>query len=342
MNLFLLALFLFLNRLKAHDFRCNELLGHDNHNLLTFEYIHPQTRMRGVACVSLINNRDSMLMYIEEQAIPVPGKSKKQRPPINAQRKQAIGRAQLLPNSNSNPPIYRGVIHVLNNVGDKYEDFYDLDGDTFTLSIVPGTGLGTFSIKSRLSSDDIVYIWQPRDTVPNWRMILHVPESCGSSLTTYTITDPIPRPALVKKGIVCVLSDQAVSLKFFSIGWKKAGVSGKIRKFIYFGSLKSPSTNFLNIYTGRVHALEFPCGSIPEKDLKIDRLAFKETLVMTAVRSLTSSRFMLYGDLQEIWFDPKMSINPSDIPNFPVIPISFESNYRTDLGNVYGLPSIKQ
>lgn len=328
--LLLCCLLLFSAGLKAQDFRCNELLGHDNHNLLTFEYIHPQTRLRGVACVSLLNDRESMLMYIEERVDR----------PASQRRKQAIGRAQLVPNSH--PPTYTGVIHILTNVGDTYEDLYDLDGDAFRLSIVPGTGLGTFYIKSRLSSDYIVYIWQPRATVPDWRMLVHIPESCGKSLSTYAIADPIPQSALVRKGIVCVLLDRPDLLKFFSIGWKKAGVSGKIRKFVYFGSLKSPSTNFFNIYTGRVHALEFPCGSVQEKDLRIDRLAFKETLVATAVRSLTSSRFMLYGELQEIWFNPRVPINSSEIPNFPIIPVSFESNYRADIGNIYGLPRINQ
>ena len=326
MNVLLLG-FIFLFRfLKAQEFRCNELLGPDNHNLLTFEYINPRTRLRGVACVSLLNNRNSLLMYIEELT------------GIRGKRKQAIGRAQL--QANSNPPAYTGVIHILTNVVDTYEDLYDLDGHAFTLSIVSGTGLGTFSIKSRISNYNIVYIWQPRATVPNWRMLVHIPRSCGNFHSAYGITEPIPQSTLLRKGIVCVLLDRKDALKFISIGWRKAGVSGKIRKFIYFGSLKSPTPNFLNVYTGRVHALEFPCGSVAENDLKIDRLAFKETLVATAVRSLGRPGFILYGDLQEIWFNPKATVNPSEIPNFPLIPVSFESNYKEDIKNIYGLPRI--
>ena len=326
--LVLLFIFLFCTFSYAQEFRCNDLLGPDNQNLLTFEYTNPHSHLRGVACVSFLNNRDSILMYMEE----LTGERGK--------RKQAVGRAQLL--LNSNPPTYSGVIHVLTNVGDKHEDLYDLDGDAFTISIVSSTGLGTFSIKSRLSSDNLVYIWQPRTVVPNWRMLVHIPESCGNSVSSnyYGITDPIPQSSLVRKGIVCVLQDRPDLFKFFSIGWRKAGVSGKIRKFIYFGSLKSPSPNFLNVYTGRVHALEFPCGSVPERDLRTDRMAFKETLVATAVRSLTSKSFMLYGDLQEIWFDPGAPINPAEIPKFPIVPVSFESNYKADIGNIYGLPRI--
>ena len=173
-------------------------------------------------------------------------------------------------------------------------------------------------------------------------MLVHIPKSCGDSgLNTLGITDPIPQPSLIRKGIVCILLDRPDLLKFFSIGWRKAGVSGKIRKFVYFGSLKPPSTNFLNIYTGRIHALEFPCGSVPERELAIDRLGFKETLVVTAVRSLTNQKsFLLYGDLQEIWFDPQETFNSAQIPKFPLIPTSFESNFKADIGNIYGLPRV--
>ena len=48
---------------------------------------------------------------------------------------------------------------------------------------------------------------------------------------------------------------------------------------------------------------------------------------------------MLYGDLQEIWFDPEAPINPTEIPKFPIVPVSFESNYKADIGNIYGLPA---
>lgn len=326
MNILVLFLFGIFGLGMAQEFRCNDLLDPNDQNLLTFEYTNYKTNLRGVACVSLLNNRESMLIYMEEMT------SKPE------ERKQAIGRAQLQPNSN--PPMYSGIIHVLTNFVDNYEDLYDLDGDSFDLSIISGTGLGTFSMESRISSEDIVYIWQPRIVVPNWRMFVHAPKACGNGLNTLLITDPIPQSSLVRKGIVCFLVEGPNILKFFSIGWRKAGVSGKIRKFIHFGSLRSPSPNFLNVYTGRVHAIEFPCGSVSEAELRVDRLAFRESLIATAVRSLGNRSFMLYGDLKEIWYDPQNPINPSEIPKFPLVPTSFDVNYHIDIGNIYGFPRI--
>ena len=324
--LFLLS-FLFICCHADKEFRCNHLLNTaTDTSLRTFEYINPKSKLRGVVCVSLLNKAGTLLMYLEEETSI-----------NNTIRKQAVGRAQLQSPSPPGTRLYTGIIHVTNNIIDTHEDLFDLDNSPFTLSVALDSGLVSFSVKSLKTTDNIVYIWQPRLTVPQWSMHVNIPKSCG--IKSYTISDPIPRTAKDRDGIVCILEESPSILRFFSFGWKKSGQSGKPRKFVNFGSLQLATPNFLNIYTGRVHTIAFPCGCDFESELQ-DRKNFKETFVITAVRSFSSKSLMIYGDLQEEWHDTQTQIDPILPPRYPLLPINLFTDFSADLRQIYGLPSI--
>jgi hypothetical protein len=312
------------------EFKCNQLLnaGGEEASLRTFEYINPKTKGRGVVCVSLLNRAETLLMYLEEETTVGTGSGTG-----TGIRKQAVGRAQLQSPSPPGTRLYTGVIHVTNNIIDPHEDLFDLNNSPFTLSLALETGLVSFSIKPKLSSDNIVYIWQPRTSVPRWSMHVNIPKSCG--VKSYTINDPIPRPSKDRDGIVCVLEESPTILRFFSFGWKKSGQSGNPRKFVNFGSLRLATPNFLNIYTGRIHSIAFPCGC----NLENDRLNFKETFLITAVRSSTRKSLMIYGDLQEEWHDIGIRIEPNFMPRYPLLPINLNTDFSADLRQIYGLSS---
>lgn len=324
----LFLIFSLLNNLLADpDFRCNQLLNAGEEaaaaSLRTFEYINPKTKGRGVVCVSLLNRAETLLMYLEEETNVG-----------NGIRKQAVGRAQLQSPSPPGTRLYTGIIHVTNNIIDPHEDLFDLNNSPFTLSLALDTGLVSFSIKQKLSSHNIVYIWQPRTSVPRWSMHVNIPKSCG--VKSYTINDPIRRPSKDRDGIVCVLEESPTILRFFSFGWKKSGQSGNPRKFVNFGSLRLATPNFLNIYTGRIHSIAFPCGG---SNLKNDRINFKETFVITAVRSSKRKSLMIYGDLQEEWHDIGIRIEPNFMPRYPLLPINLNTDFSADLRQIYGLSS---
>lgn len=273
--------------------------------------------------MSLLNRGDTLLMYLEEETVGV-----------NTPRKQAVGRAQLQSPSPPGSLFYNGVIHVTNNIIDPHEDLFDLDNSPFSLTITLDTGLVSFSIKPKLSPDNMVYIWQPRLTVPRWSMHVNIPKSCG--VKSYNINDPLPRPSKDRDGIICVLEESPTILRFFSFGWKKAGQSGNPRKFVNFGSLRQATPNFLNIYTGRVHSISFPCGC----NLEADRKTFKDSFIITAVRSPTSKSLMIYGDLQEEWHDIRIQMDPHFMPRYPLLPINMNTDFSADLRQIYGLPTI--
>lgn len=318
-HLILINLFFFSKFALAHleEFRCDELISsspsspHGN-SVRTFEFINPRNNRRGVSCASLVNNGNTLLMYLEEETPHT--------------RKQAIGRAQLQSPSPPGTHIYTGVIHVSKNIPDEHEDLFDLDDASFTISIAIDSGLASFSIKPSTSPDNIVYIWQPRDSVPNWSMHVDIPGSCG--IKAYSINDPIPKNPKDRTGIVCVLEESPSNLKFYSLGWKKS------RKFVNFGSLRLASPNFLNIYTGLIHEMPFPSqepSTMPP---------FKETSTITAVRSTNSqTSFMIYGDLQEEWHDIQHQVDPHFLPRYPLIPISPQTDFSSDLRQIYGLSS---
>lgn len=398
LNAFLLFSFLLFEPIYSQNFQCNHLLSPvDHQNLLTFEYTSPGTKNRGVVCIAMLNNRESLVMYMEEEvnvvgqegaqqpvtsatAVATESETKKkkhkkrklrkrvrrrvnrflhrnklqknnstdaepepientnaqQTPLVPAQRlkhKQAIGRAHRSPSSES---LYTGIIHVIKNIADDEEDLYDLDSAPFTLNFTPETGLATFSIRSRLSSTELIYIWLPRAFVNHWVMRIEIPKDCGA-IESLRITDPISQSVPDRQGIVCILQNTPSTLKYFSLGWRKSGVEGKPRKFINFGSLRSASTNFVNIYTGRVHNLEFP-SPCQTKHIQTDRLAFKDTFIISAVKSVNSKSLMVYGDLQELWYDPKTPLDPTTPPKYPFIPNNFDSDYSSDLKLIYGLP----
>lgn len=314
----------------AHkDFRCNHLLNTVNDtSLRTFEYINPKSKLRGVACLSLLNEAGTLLMYLEEETTAT----------IGSIRKQAVGRAQLQSPSPPGTRLYTGFIHVTHNVIDTHEDMFDLDNSPFTLSVALDTGLLSFSIKSLKTTDNLVYMWQPRLTVPRWSMQVNIPKSCG--IKSYSINDPLPRTPKDRDGIVCILEESPSILRFFSLGWKKSGSSGKPRKFVNFGSLRLASPNFFNIYTGRVHTIAFPCGCNFEPQVDRNRKNFKDTFVITAVRSFSSKSLMIYGDLQEEWHDTQIQIDPISLPRYPLLPINLFTDFSADLRQIYGLPSI--
>lgn len=322
-RLTLLSILILFKLTAAQDFKCNDLLRTDaNTHLRTFEYINPKTKLRGVACASFLNNNSSVLIYLEEDTGSGASSSLK---------KQAVARAQKQNN------VYTGVVHVIRNISDNSEDLFDLDGSAFNLSVTSDNDIGTFSIKSPHSADSLVYIWQPRVSVPKWTMQVDVPRSCSNGLKSFTIHDPIPRPSKDRHGIVCVFSDSPTNVKFYSLGWRKAGASGKPRKFVNFGSLSLVSPNYLNVYTGQIHAMEFPLVTDP-KDLQADRLIFKESKLITAVKSYNINSFLLYGDLQEVWFDPQTKLDAANRPQYPILPINLKSDYSADLKHIYGLP----
>ena len=320
-----------LNFASAHEFRCNDLLDKaTNPSLRTFEYTNPKTKLRGVACVSLLNNEESLLMYLEEDTKNIQNDHKHKH-----KRKQAVGRAQLQSPSPPGTHFYSGVIHVTHNIADNHEDLFDLDNFPFTISVALDTGLVSFSIKSQKSPDSIVYMWQPRISVPKWSMHVDIPESCG--IKSYKIADPIPRTTKDRDGIVCVLEESASVLRFYSLGWRKSGYAGKPRKFVDFGSLRVASPNFLNIYTGRIHRIAFPCHC----HLKHDRKTFKESSIITAVRSPAGTSLMIYGDLKEEWHDTKTQIDPFEMPRYPLLPINLQTDFSADLRQIYGISGNK-
>ena len=318
-NLFhFLFLALFTCTLSAQEFRCNELLGHHDKTLLTYEYTNPSTKFRGVACVVLLNEDATVLLYLEEEV--------EQKEPEG--RKQAVARAQLQSVSFSER-FYTGIIHVTKSFESPQSDIFGLDNAVFTLSVSLSSRLITFTINSS------VYIWQPRDFVPNWIMLVEIPKSCGTK--SLIIHDPVPRPVPDRLGIICVLEDSPTAFRFFSFGWRRAGSSGRPRKFINFGSLRTVTPNFLNIFTGRIHAVEFPAVlDIPAS--KSDQNLFRDTLMVSAVRSVNTNSFMIYGDFQEVWFDAK--IGSSVNPKYPLLPINLETDFSKDLVGIYGFPRL--
>ncbi len=390
----LLSFSLFLQTIYAQNFRCNQLLSPADHqNLLTFEYRSPLTKQRGVVCVAMLNGRESMVVYMEEEvglveigptkrvvieegttptetqkekkkhkkrkskhrtrrrvkhflhrnkhkhhtdSTEVENASSTQPPPQytrNFSHKQAVGRAH---RSHNSPTLYTGVIHVIKNIHDQQQqDLYDLDNSPFTLNFTPETGIATLTIRSHQSASELVYIWLPRAVVHHWFMRVEIPRNCGS-IKSFRIADPISQSVPDRQGIVCVLQNTPTTFKYFSLGWRRAGVDGKPRKFINFGSLLSASTNFLNIYTGRVHALDFP-SPCDTKHIQADQFAFKDTLIISAVRSVNSHSLMVYGDLQELWYDPEAPIDSASPPKYPLISKNFNSDYSADLKQIYGI-----
>ena len=329
---FIFIISLLLGLCLAQDFRCSELLDPASSlNLLTFEYNNPKTGNRGVVCISWLNNRDSMVMYLEEEE----GTNSHTGEDGKGGRKQAVGRAHRVGNSAT---LYSGLIHVTKNVADQHEDHFDLDNSPFTLAIVPETGLATFTIRSRLSvEEDVVLIWRPRggSGVSNWVMRVEIPQSCGATMKSYNITDPIPLAVNNVKGVVCVLESSATSFKYFSLGWRRAGVAGKPRKFVNFGSLRSANANFVNVFSGRVHSIEFP-APCENSNIKADRLAFKDTLIVRAVKSINSPSLILYGDLHEIWVNQQNQnpLDPKFPPKYPLIPANFSLNLKSKLQKI--------
>lgn len=369
---FFLILFLQTFHAQHTNFRCNELLHSTSTNPLTFEFRNPRTKERGVVCLAMLNGRESMVMYMEEE---VAGEIIKEKEKVSKKvneieeyhrhhkhrhhkhrhhththpnhhphthhkhhraHKQAVARAHQSPSS---PNLYTGILHVVHNLADKHEDLFDLDGTEFTLNLAPETGLATLTFKSNLSKEEIVYIWQPRDVVNNWTMQVTIPKDCGVNLkTSFRIADPVPRDEPDRSGIVCVLQNSPSSLKFFSLGWRKDGTSAKPRKFVNFGSLRSASTNFVNIYTGKVHALAFPSPCENRQNIQADRLAFRDSLIISAVKSVNSQSFLIYGDLQEVWYDATVPLDTQ--PKYPLIPINFDSNYSFNFKKIPGLSTI--
>lgn len=340
-----LVLFVFLSRISGQGFRCDELMtSQPSSSLRTFEYRNPKTKKRGVACVSFLNNGETVLIYMEEDVV-VDLKTNKHA------RKQAVARARKQSNSSSNQvsSIYSGVIHVINNRSDSHEDLYDLDNTAFTLSVSTSDksesgNIATFSIKSLRTTDNIVYIWQPRDRVPRWEMHVDIPQKChDEALTSFQIYDPIagPNQRPDRNGLVCFLSQSPNAIKYYALGWRKAGVAGKPRKFIDFGSIRLASSKFLNVYTGRLHELAFPCGC-DAKDLEADRQTFKESRSITAVKAYNANSYMIYGDLQELWIDtqsvPVDKLQPANRPQFPLLPVDLNGDYSAELSNIPGLP----
>lgn len=344
--------------IEAQGFRCDELLrsasaavtGHETTR--TFEYVNPKTNLRGVACVSLLNKGETMIFYIEEETTSTNTKSTAASFNLNsmvhAKHKQAMGRAQLkkqttdsLNINSTNSLIFTGLLHIINNIEDsqKQGDLFDHENSQFSLSYTSPKGLATFTVKPfDITKNNLVYLWHPRDSVPNWEMQVNIPKFCG--IKFFTLHDPIgDRPKNDRAGKVCVLEHTNSSLKFFSIGWKKSGASGRARKFINFGVLRTASPSFFNIYTGRVHVMAFP-GHMDLPASEFDRSEFKEALKVTSVQAINTKDFMVYGDLQEEWLAPRINVqNNADnypVPRYPLLPSDLSLDYSDEIRHIYG------
>jgi hypothetical protein len=312
---------------EGFDFKCNELLQPENGNSVrTFEYLNPRTNLRGVVCVSALNGGETLLMYMEEETASTISTSNNVKI-----HKQAIGRAQQ--QNSSQQQQYKGIIHVVKNVSDRNEDLYDLDNSHFSISF--SGDMAKFAMKSVHSGDELVYLWQPRPNgVPRWQIHMQIPNHCAPSIKkTLILRDPINTNH--KHGIVCVLQEKANLIKFYSFGWKRAGVAGRPRKFIHFGSLRLASQNFANVLTGNVHAMDFPAISdLPLHEL--DRQQYKQDMKISAVKSVNSPNLLLYGDVQEEWINPIQS-KPHFPSKYPIIPLNPNSNANNqELKNIYG------
>ena len=341
--------------IEAQGFRCDELLRSASaavtgqETTRTFEYVNPKTNLRGVACVSLLNNGETMIFYIEEETALTNVECANFNSMVRAKHKQAMGRAQLkkqsIDNSNVNSTnffIFTGLLHIINNTegSQKQGDLFDHENSQFSLSYTSPKGLATLTVKPfDITENNLIYLWHPRDSVPNWEMQVNIPKFCG--IKFFTLHDPIgDRPKSDRAGKVCVLEHTNSSLKFFSIGWKKSGASGRARKFINFGVLRSASPSFFNIYTGRVHVMAFP-GHMDLPASEVDRLEFKEALKVTTVQAINTKDFMVYGDLQEEWLAPRINIqnNVDDypVPRYPLLPSDLSLDYSDEIRQIYGI-----
>lgn len=336
---------------KNRNRKYSKLRSHSHSLTKTFEYTNPKNNRRGVACLLTNTRLNETFIYIEEEKTP-------------SLHIQAVGRA--LPHPTKSNLVTGNLVLISQNTKSSPRANYL----RFKLSLNKVTGLSTFTLKSAdPETEDLVFLWKPRDFVYNWTMKVDIPVSCGSGFETFYIRDPVKKKNPDRDGIICKRiiaqeqndKDESLSnynynthpkdrrVDLFGIGWRKAGSSGLPRKFINFFSLRPEGDNFFNIFKGSVHEFAFPDPlNIPAT--KRDRRLFRNPIFITAVRSLKTKNYRIFGQIQEEWHrtsstststsiesrTQKTSCSRKSKDSFALLPLKFKRDFSDELTKLRG------